>query len=165
MISILTSFHLKTTFFCVDIKTRRTLVTMVGGWVLSIICSHGYLRALLITLYFSCLALNRTDAKDTDINNIRDVIVDSLFSVFVTTGYYFAIFFFVWLVKLMTTGFFFFLLVVGTIPIIRCPRGNAAEMVAETLDKKIRDNLRDPRNSMFTGDGLNVSQLRYWLCR
>ena len=58
---------------------------MVGGWVLSIICSHGYLRALLITLYFSCLALNRTDAKDTDINNIRDVIVDSLFSVFVTS--------------------------------------------------------------------------------
>ena len=48
--------------------------------------------------------------------------------------------------------------VIGTIPIIRCPRGNAAETVAEALDKKIRDNLRDPRNSMFSGD--NMAQLR-----
>lgn len=32
-------------------------------------------------------------------------------------------------------------------------------MVAETLDKKIRDNLRDPRTSMFTGDTLSVSQI------
>ena len=36
------------------------------------------------SLYFS--ALNRPDAKDTDINNITDIIVDSLFSVFVTAG-------------------------------------------------------------------------------
>lgn len=38
---------------------------------------------------------------------------------------------------------------VGSVPIIRCPRGNAAEMVAERLDKKLRENVRDPRNSLF----------------
>ena len=32
------------------------------------------------------LALNRTDAKDTDITAIADIIVESLFSVFVTSG-------------------------------------------------------------------------------
>ena len=46
------------------------------------------------------------------------------------------------------------------VPIIRSPRGNAAEAVAEALDKKIRDNLRDARNSMFSGDNIPVAQLR-----
>jgi hypothetical protein len=41
---------------------------------------------------------------------------------------------------------------VGTVPIIRSPRGNAAEMVAEKLDKKLRENLRDTRNSLFLID-------------
>lgn len=40
----------------------------------------------------------------------------------------------------------------GTVPIIRSPRGNAAEMVAEKLDKKLRENLRDTRNSLFMMD-------------
>ena len=43
------------------------------------------------------------------------------------------------------------------VPIIRSPRGNAAEAVAEALDKKIRDNLRDTRNSMFTDDNIHTS--------
>ncbi|XP_058966963.2 sec1 family domain-containing protein 1-like [Pocillopora verrucosa] len=73
----------------------------------------------------SYYALNRPDAKDTDIEMLRDVLVDSLFSVLVS---------------------------LGTVPIIRCPKGNAAEMVAEGLDKKLRENLRDSRNSMFTAD-------------
>ena len=49
---------------------------------------------------------------------------------------------------------------VGVVPVIRSPRGNAAEMVAEALDKKIRENLRDTRNSMFSGDNIPVAQLR-----
>ncbi|XP_057315820.1 sec1 family domain-containing protein 1-like [Hydractinia symbiolongicarpus] len=73
----------------------------------------------------SYYALNKADAKDTDIEHICDTLVDSLFSFLVTTG---------------------------TVPIIRCPKGNAAEMVAEVLDKKIRENLRDSRNSLFTTD-------------
>jgi len=71
----------------------------------------------------SYYAMNKPDAKDTDIEQICDTIVDSLFSFLVTTG---------------------------TVPIIRCPRGNAAEMVAASLDRKIRENLRDSRNSLFT---------------
>lgn len=44
-----------------------------------------------------------------------DEIVDSLFSVLVTAG---------------------------VIPIIRSPRNNAAEMVAQKLDQKLRDHLK-----------------------
>ncbi|XP_034946975.1 protein sly1 homolog [Chelonus insularis] len=70
-------------------------------------------------------AINRGDMKDTEIESIMDIIVDSLFSVFVT---------------------------LGTVPIIRCPRGNAAEMVAKKLDKKLRENVWDTRNSLFQGE-------------
>lgn len=59
---------------------------------------------------------------------ILDTIVDSLFSVFTT---------------------------MGVVPIIRCAKGNAAEHVGEKLDKKIRDNLRDPRNSLFMNDPMS----------
>ncbi|CAL1268751.1 unnamed protein product [Larinioides sclopetarius] len=75
-------------------------------------------------------AINRGDMKDTEMEILIDSIVDSLFSVFVT---------------------------LGVVPIIRCPRGNAAEMVSEKLDKKIRENLRDTRNSLFAPDGIPSS--------
>jgi hypothetical protein len=55
-------------------------------------------------------------------NGMIDNIVDSLFSVLVTYG---------------------------QVPIIRTPKGNAAELIGEKLDKKIRDNLHDPRASLF----------------
>ena len=32
-------------------------------------------------------------------------------------------------------------------------------MIAQALDKKLRDNLRDPRSSMFTSEGMSVSPL------
>ena len=35
---------------------------------------------------FNLTALNRADAKDTDIEMLRDVLVDSLFSVLVSLG-------------------------------------------------------------------------------
>lgn len=63
-----------------------------------------------------------------------DTIVDSLFCFFVT---------------------------LGAVPIIRCPRGNAAEMVAVKLDKKLRENLRDARNSLFTGDSMTAGQFSF----
>ena len=49
---------------------------------------------------------------------------------------------------------------VGMVPIIRCPRGNAAEMVSEKLDKKLRENLRDARSSLFMGDSVSSGQVR-----
>lgn len=70
----------------------------------------------------SYYAINRPAVQETEIEMIMDYIVDSLFSVFVT---------------------------LGVVPVIRAPKGNAAEMVAEKLDKKIRQNLRDSRNSFF----------------
>uniref|UniRef100_A0A8C5HVM5 Sec1 family domain-containing protein 1 n=2 Tax=Gouania willdenowi TaxID=441366 RepID=A0A8C5HVM5_GOUWI len=79
-------------------------------------------------------AINRADIQDTDMESIMDSIVDSLFCFFVT---------------------------LGAVPIIRCPRGNAAEMVAVKLDKKLRENLRDARNSLFTGDSLSAGQFSF----
>ena len=74
-------------------------------------------------------ALNRGSVTDEEMDSMLNQMVDSLFSVCVT---------------------------LGTIPIIRCPKGNAAEAVATRLDKKLRENLRDARNSLFTNDGIQV---------
>nr|XP_053650238.1 sec1 family domain-containing protein 1-like [Cherax quadricarinatus] len=85
----------------------------------------------------SYYAINRGDVKDSDIDLLMDSIVDSLFSVFVN---------------------------LGQVPIIRCQRGNAAESVGERLDKKLRENLRDTRNSFFTGlstDSFAAGQLSF----
>ena len=82
-------------------------------------------------LYF--IALNRGEMKDTEMDQIIDIIVDSLFSVFVT---------------------------LGTVPIIRCPKGNAAEMVSKKLDKKLRDNVWDSRNTLFQGEGIRSNHFR-----
>ncbi|XP_061854927.1 sec1 family domain-containing protein 1 isoform X3 [Colius striatus] len=79
-------------------------------------------------------AINRPDITDTEMETIMDTIVDSLFCFFVT---------------------------LGGIPIIRCSRGTAAEMVAVKLDKKLRENLRDARNSLFTGDTLGAGQFSF----
>lgn len=67
-------------------------------------------------------AINRGDVKDSEMESVMEIIVDCLFSVFVT---------------------------LGTVPIIRCPRGNAAEMVGKMIDKKLRDNVWDARNNLF----------------
>ncbi len=74
----------------------------------------------------SYYALNRSGVDDAEMEGMLNQIVDSLFAVCVT---------------------------LGTIPIIRCPKGNAAEAVAQRLDRKIRENLRDARNTLFVSDG------------
>lgn len=51
-------------------------------------------------------------------------------------------------VKKITTMLF----IIGNVPIIRSPKGNAAEMVARKLDKKLRENLFDARNNLFQTD-------------
>eukprot|EP00124_Ichthyophonus_hoferi_P003822 Ihof_evm2s360 gene=Ihof_evmTU2s360 len=71
----------------------------------------------------SYYALNNPRAKDIEVENSIDEIVESLFSVLVTSG---------------------------TIPIIRCPRNNAADMVAKRLDQKLRDHLKNTRTNLFT---------------
>ncbi|XP_018027037.1 sec1 family domain-containing protein 1 [Hyalella azteca] len=70
----------------------------------------------------SFYSLHRRDVQDADIELIIDAIVDGLFSVFVN---------------------------LGQVPIIRSQRNNAAQMVAERLDRKLRDSLKDTRNTFF----------------
>lgn len=36
-----------------------------------------------------------------------------------------------------------------TVPIIRCPKGNAAEAVAYKLESKLRDNIINTRATLF----------------
>lgn len=72
----------------------------------------------------SYFAINRPRNTSDDINRIVDYIADSLFSVFVT---------------------------LGTVPIIQAPKSTAAEMIAEKLNKKLRENLKDSRSSFFNG--------------
>lgn len=69
----------------------------------------------------SYLSLNRPDAKDADIEHCINTLTDSIFSLFVT---------------------------LRELPIIRSPRGNAAEIVAEKLEKKMRDARRDPKSGV-----------------
>jgi len=72
----------------------------------------------------SFYSLHRRDVQDSDINPILDAMVDGLFSVFVN---------------------------LGQVPIIRSQRNNAAQAVAERLDRKLRDTLRDTRSNFFQG--------------
>ena len=46
-------------------------------------------------------------------------------------------------------GLFSVLATLGTVPIIRSPTGNAAELVAQKLYKKIKDNLQNMRSNLF----------------
>lgn len=75
--------------------------------------------------HLSYYNINKGDIKDSEMNDIIDSIVESLYSVFVT---------------------------LGTVPIIRSPKGNAAELVSKKLDKKLRENLFDARNNLFHTD-------------
>lgn len=43
----------------------------------------------------------------------------------------------------------------GVVPIIRAPKGNAAEMVAQKLDQRLRDHVMNARNNLFTDGGAN----------
>lgn len=68
------------------------------------------------------VALNDPTAKDADVEAAVAEVVKGLLSVCAT---------------------------LGRVPIIRCPRGGAAEMVAQQLEKQLRDHV-DARGSMFS---------------
>lgn len=77
----------------------------------------------------SYYAINRGDVDENQMDQVMNSIVDGLFSVFVT---------------------------LGVVPVIRCPKGNAAEMVSLKLEKRLRENLQDSRNNLFTGDNIDL---------
>lgn len=82
---------------------------------------------------FSYFSMNSPGASEAIVNAMLDSVADGLFAVCAT---------------------------MGIVPIIRCPKGNAAEMVAKRLDQKLRDNLRDSRNNLFTMDGVRMGLLQ-----
>ncbi|TKA74217.1 hypothetical protein B0A55_06300 [Friedmanniomyces simplex] len=71
------------------------------------------------------LTMNSAQTSDDDIDLNVDKIVSGLFSVAVT---------------------------MGTIPIIRCPKGGAAEMIAAKLDRKLRDHILNSKDNLFSGN-------------
>lgn len=68
-------------------------------------------------------ALNSAKTKDEELDHVVDRIVSGLFSVVVT---------------------------MGVIPIIRCPKGAAAEMIAGKLDRKLRDHILNSKENLFS---------------
>ncbi|OAA33281.1 SNARE docking complex subunit [Moelleriella libera RCEF 2490] len=68
-------------------------------------------------------ALNSAKTSDEELDAVVDRIVSGLFSVVVT---------------------------MGAIPIIRCPKGAAAEMVAARLDRKLRDHILNSKDNLFS---------------
>lgn len=71
-------------------------------------------------------ALNSPKATDEEIDVLVDKTVSGLFSVVVT---------------------------MGSIPIIRSPRGGPAEMIAAKLDRKLRDHILNSKDNLFSNHG------------
>ncbi|KAI5359542.1 putative sec1-like protein [Septoria linicola] len=67
--------------------------------------------------------MNSAQTSDEDIDTNVDRIVSGLFSVVVT---------------------------MGTIPVIRCPKAGAAEMIAAKLDRKLRDHILNSKDNLFS---------------
>lgn len=51
----------------------------------------------------------------------------------------------------IVSGLFSVAVTMGTIPIIRCPKGGAAEMIAAKLDRKLRDHILNAKDNLFSG--------------
>ncbi|KAK2738528.1 Vesicle trafficking between the ER and Golgi [Onygenales sp. PD_40] len=68
--------------------------------------------------------INSSETSDEELDNSIDRIVSGLFSVSVT---------------------------MGSIPIIRCPKGGAAELIATRLDRKLRDHILNSKDNLFSG--------------
>ncbi|KAI2606208.1 Sec1-like protein [Hypoxylon fragiforme] len=75
-------------------------------------------------------ALNSAKTKDEELDHVVDKIVSGLFSVAVT---------------------------MGVIPIIRCPKGAAAEMIAGKLDRKLRDHILNSKDNLFSSNTRSAS--------
>lgn len=85
-------------------------------------------------------AMNSAQTSDDDLDANVDRIVSGLFSVAVTMGMSN-----VSLGSMSKTD-----LIPGTIPIIRCPKGGAAEMIAAKLDRKLRDHILNAKDNLFS---------------
>ncbi|KAJ5396950.1 hypothetical protein N7509_005063 [Penicillium cosmopolitanum] len=69
--------------------------------------------------------LNSARSSNEELDDVIDKVVSGLFSVSVT---------------------------MGSIPIIRSPKGGAAEMIATKLDRKLRDHILNSKDNLFSGN-------------
>ncbi|CAA7061670.1 unnamed protein product [Microthlaspi erraticum] len=81
--------------------------------------------------------LNDPSATDREIEEVIEKVADGLFCVLAT---------------------------LCVVPVIQCPRGGPAEMVASSLDHKLRDHLLSSKNNLFTQGGGVSSFQRPLLC-
>lgn len=82
------------------------------------------------------IQLNDPQAQDTQIEGAVNSIVDGLFSALVT---------------------------LGTVPIIKCPKGGAAQHVATALDARLREHLKS-RSNLFSESASGLTISRPLLC-
>ncbi|KAF8031875.1 hypothetical protein BT93_D0941 [Corymbia citriodora subsp. variegata] len=68
------------------------------------------------------------------------------------------------IVEGIVSGLFCVLATLAVVPIIRCPRGGPAEMVAMALDQRLRDHLLSKNNLFTEGGGFVSSFQRPILC-
>ncbi|XP_010242875.1 PREDICTED: SEC1 family transport protein SLY1-like [Nelumbo nucifera] len=68
------------------------------------------------------------------------------------------------IVEKIVSGLFCVLATLAVVPIIRCPRGGPAEMVASALDLRLRDHLLSKNNLFTEGGNLGSSFQRPILC-
>ncbi|KAF1813746.1 snare docking complex subunit [Eremomyces bilateralis CBS 781.70] len=75
-------------------------------------------------------AMNSAKTPDEELDATVDKVVSGLFSVVVT---------------------------MGSIPIIRCPKGGAAEMISAKLDRKLRDHILNSKDNLFSSGSQSKS--------
>ncbi|KAL1925670.1 uncharacterized protein VTP21DRAFT_553 [Calcarisporiella thermophila] len=97
------------------------LVSQVYDQYLNFVCTEPNLFSLNQPGCYH--KLNDPKAAESVIESIIDRATNSMFSVLVT---------------------------MGVVPVIRCPRGNAAEMIARKLESRLRDHIMNGRNDLFT---------------
>ncbi|CAI2183397.1 2989_t:CDS:2 [Funneliformis geosporum] len=109
-------------------NNTSNLISQVYDQYLNFIVSEPNLFSLnQENIYYS---LNDPTTAETAIERAIDRTVSSLFSILVT---------------------------MGVIPIIRCPRGNAAEMIAQKLDSRLRDHALNSRNNLFSESSTSLN--------
>ncbi|KAK4138812.1 Sec1-like protein [Trichocladium antarcticum] len=99
------------------------LISQVYDQHLNFIVTEPDLFSLGMQKEHTYWALNSAKTNDEELDRVVDRIVSGLFSVVVTSG---------------------------VIPIIRCPRGAAAEMIATKLDRKLRDHILNSKDNLFS---------------
>ncbi|KFX87988.1 hypothetical protein V490_07903, partial [Pseudogymnoascus sp. VKM F-3557] len=105
-------------------------IAQVFDQYLNFIVSEPDLFSLGMRKDHTYWALNSAKTTDQQLENIIERIVSGLFSVVVT---------------------------MGVIPIIRCPKGAAAEMISAKLDRKLRDHILNSKDNLFSSSGARPS--------